>query len=360
MKTNQTKTKTINNKNKKTLFKMTLICSSLIIVCNIYSARVHAQNALPNPVSIQQATQPNMTAPTNKVAPIVTRVIASKPTPTPPPSTTTTTTTTTGGINIDSQSLLVPVPIAPPQQTTETTTVISTSPSLMSNPVLSQAPSFINNNSDPSAGLNNADEINNIVMPLLKQYAKKNAQIQLRKLDKDFEKIDEDPKKVASGNLSNTTGRDSPIQVSNPQQEAMQLQLKMMQEKVSTQEKEATIIRVYGIYGFNNNLYAKVSSGKQMGYIVKKGDYLPDGRIVKEINASYISVHNNEGPKNKHEKIFVTDRIDNQTSSNGTSVFTPGQSQSVMPPMSLPQSVATPIPSQNSSNLNNVFRVPPN
>lgn len=66
-------------------------------------------------------------------------------------------------------------------------------------------------------------------------------------------------------------------------------------------------IKVLMIYGFDGNLSAKIAAGGQGGYVVQKGDVMPDGRVVTEINPNFIEV---KDVKNKLAKgfarIFVT------------------------------------------------------
>ncbi len=66
-------------------------------------------------------------------------------------------------------------------------------------------------------------------------------------------------------------------------------------------------VKVLMIYGFDGNLSAKIAAGGQGGYVVQKGDVMPDGRTVTEINPNFIEV---KDVKNKLAKgssrIFVT------------------------------------------------------
>ncbi len=66
-------------------------------------------------------------------------------------------------------------------------------------------------------------------------------------------------------------------------------------------------VKVLMIYGFDGNLSAKIAAGGQGGYVVQKGDVMPDGRTVTEINPNFIEV---KDVKNKLAKgssrIFVS------------------------------------------------------
>lgn len=64
------------------------------------------------------------------------------------------------------------------------------------------------------------------------------------------------------------------------------------------------------IYGFDDKLYAKVSSGEQGGYAVKKGDVLPNGQVVHNVTANYIEVKKNAGTnKGPIQRIFVSQSV---------------------------------------------------
>lgn len=66
-------------------------------------------------------------------------------------------------------------------------------------------------------------------------------------------------------------------------------------------------VKVLMIYGFDGNLSAKIAAGGQGGYVIQKGDVMPDGRTVTEITPNFIEV---KDVKNKLAKgssrIFVS------------------------------------------------------
>ncbi len=82
----------------------------------------------------------------------------------------------------------------------------------------------------------------------------------------------------------------------------------VVEEQVAEEDLPPLVeVKVLMIYGFDGNLSAKIAAGGQGGYVVQKGDVMPDGRVVTEINPNFIEV---KDVKNKLAKgssrIFVT------------------------------------------------------
>lgn len=66
-------------------------------------------------------------------------------------------------------------------------------------------------------------------------------------------------------------------------------------------------IRVLMISGDSKNLSAKIMSGGQGGYVVEKGDTLPNGKLVVAVTSEYIVVKPKDKKGNKfNTKIYVT------------------------------------------------------
>lgn len=71
-------------------------------------------------------------------------------------------------------------------------------------------------------------------------------------------------------------------------------------------------IRVLMTYGFADDLYAKITHGNQGGYVIRKGDILPNGKVVVKVTSNYIEVrspYTKDKEKNKNiktQKIYVT------------------------------------------------------
>lgn len=125
------------------------------------------------------------------------------------------------------------------------------------------------------------------VTPLLREISKKRSQLELRKLDRDLEKIDEESLKaqVALDALMNASSgkssEGSAVAAPAPAVPAAMPNIGMA---------NPSDIKVLMIFGFDNNLFAKLASGAQGGYVVKKGDVMPDGRVVSKITSNFIEV----------------------------------------------------------------------
>lgn len=82
-----------------------------------------------------------------------------------------------------------------------------------------------------------------------------------------------------------------------------------VKEEVAIEEDLPPLVevKVLMIYGFDGNLSAKIAAGGQGGYVIQKGDVMPDGRTVTEITPNFIEV---KDVKNKlargSSRIFVS------------------------------------------------------
>lgn len=130
------------------------------------------------------------------------------------------------------------------------------------------------------------------VTPLLREISIKRSKLELRKLDRDLEKINEEEIKanIALDALMNASTKGDGNQST---------QAPATPPPVNTNPNiglsNPSEIKVLMIFGFDNNLFAKLASGQQGGYVVKKGDVMPDGRIVSKITSNFVEVKKDSG-----------------------------------------------------------------
>lgn len=139
--------------------------------------------------------------------------------------------------------------------------------------------------------INKSNAYEKAVTPLLREISKKRSQLELRKLDRDLEKIDEESLKAqvqldALLNASSNAGSNATGSAAGSSQAS---------SAPANPNGCPTDVQVLMIYGIEGNLMAKVSAGCQGGYVVKKGDIMPDGTVVKNINANFIEVKRDSG-----------------------------------------------------------------
>lgn len=168
-------------------------------------------------------------------------------------------------------------------------------------------------NTPPKVGQGNTYEKE--VTPLLRDISKKKSLLELRKLDRELEKLEEEtiiakierekvlnPPAPINMNLKPSYGQGLPSL--NPAPNPFPISGAGSSSSPSTEEEN---IRILMVYGFDNNLYAKVSSGTQGGYIVKKGDILPDGRLVLDVTPNFVEVKKSVKSKvEKSQKLYVS------------------------------------------------------
>ncbi len=144
--------------------------------------------------------------------------------------------------------------------------------------------------------------------PLLREISKKRSQLELRRLDRELSKIDEEELK-AQIDMENLTKESTPVQTPPaglPGMGPMGANVQTVTPpKAPVEEKEESAIQVLMIYGFDDNLSAKIAAGTQGGYVVKKGDVMPDGRVVTKITPNYIEVKKGKLSKGV-ARIFVS------------------------------------------------------
>jgi hypothetical protein len=185
----------------------------------------------------------------------------------------------------------------------------------------------VNPNQAPALG--QANPFEKEVTPLLREISLKKSVLELRKVEREIEKLDEDALKaqVEREQLLNPTkvpemanspfnmNRGVPNGLVMPPSTIMNMpnsgnnasnSTTSSTSNNSTESKDnPNKVKILMIYGFNDNLHAKVSAGDQGGFVVKEGDVMPDGKIVKKITANYIEVQADK-KKSKVEKIFVS------------------------------------------------------
>lgn len=169
--------------------------------------------------------------------------------------------------------------------------------------------------------------------PLLREISRKKSQLELRKLDRDLEKLDEESLKAQMGMESTLNGGQAKggydpfasqkAAMSNSAPAGLPVpQLMPAANGTGTALdpiEGSSDIKVLMIYGFDDKLYAKVASGDQGGYAVKKGDVLPNGQMVSNVTANYIEVRKNAGKsKGPIQRIFVSQSVGSITVDNGS------------------------------------------
>lgn len=156
------------------------------------------------------------------------------------------------------------------------------------------------------------------VTPLLREISRKKSILELKKLDKEIAKLDEvDKKDTASGFVPMPTPQTAQLIKGNTASGISAISYPGSAPALT--EEEATVVKVLMTYGADEDLYAKIAVGDQGGYTVRKGDILPDGRIVVKVNSNFIEVQKavvtKSKSKSKTEKIFVSAATPSSTAS---------------------------------------------
>lgn len=166
--------------------------------------------------------------------------------------------------------------------------------------------------------------------PLLRRISRKKAELEEKKLDLEIEKTETETLKSQQirTNPAKADGDKSKLinvsDISNPPLQAAPVFTQPQQSlptvkksKKKTEEETAMMdemmqqqseVKVLMTYGFDDNLFAKITNGTQGGYVVKRGDILPDGREVARVTPNFVEVKSFSG-KSKNQKIFVTGQI---------------------------------------------------
>lgn len=146
---------------------------------------------------------------------------------------------------------------------------------------------------------------------LVREYEKKRLQLDIRKLEKEIEKLDEPAK--TENQQNGPQGNSGSAQPYNPFNLPPEIQAqlaagkKAMEAPMVAPPTPAPETRVYSIYGFETSLLAKLAVGAQGGYVVNKGDTLPDGRTVTDIKPNYVLISSGVGKKLKQERVFLSE-----------------------------------------------------
>jgi hypothetical protein len=130
-------------------------------------------------------------------------------------------------------------------------------------------------------------------LPSLKEVSRKKSILEVKTLNNEIEKTDIDILKLKKENTP------EPISKLNKT-----TNLNKTNNTLAMQQHNSNI-KVLMTYGYTDDLFAKITNGSQGGYVVRRGDILPNGQQVISVNQNYIEVKNLKS-KNKLEKIFVT------------------------------------------------------
>lgn len=184
------------------------------------------------------------------------------------------------------------------------------------------------------------------VTPLLREISRKKSMLELKKLDKELNKLDEVEKKDTQAGFVPMPS----VQPAMP----MQITAPKVIEEISNP------VKVLMTYGSDEDLYAKIAVGDQGGYTVRKGDILPDGRAVLKVNSNYIEVQKEvtkkSNSKNKVDKIFVSSGVTvvAPTGQSGQGQTVGGQNFVPAPTSSMP--TLMPIPAATVTTGSNQLR----
>lgn len=184
-------------------------------------------------------------------------------------------------------------------------------------------------NPNQTLNLGQANAFDKEVTPLLREMSLKKSLLELRKVERELEKLDEDALKAqierenllnpADKNLGVPAGPMGGIPLSSIPTSIGGMGMggnPSIPPSMPTDPTEAVYentIKILMIYGFTDSLFAKVSTGEQGGFVVTEGDILPDGRLVKKITPNFVEVYKDKNAadkKNKSrlktEKLFVS------------------------------------------------------
>lgn len=224
----------------------------------------------------------------------------------------------------------------------------------LSTSAFAQNADIVNPNQTLELDMGVANPFEKEVTPLLREMSLKKALLELRKVERELEKLNEEAlkaqtereKSLATDKLnvnSISAGPMGGIALPNaPAFNGFNTPPPSLNSNSAPEVDNA--IKILMIYGFADNLYAKVATGSQGGFVVREGDVLPDGRLVKKITPNYVEVKlDNAGKKSKKkdktERIFVS-YTPSPDRSDSMKISTPEIKQM---PMSLPSPMLTPL-----------------
>lgn len=146
------------------------------------------------------------------------------------------------------------------------------------------------------------------VTPLLREISRKKSILELKKLDREIAKQDEvEKKELQTGFVPMPTAQNSQLIKGTTSSGISPMTAPGSAPTVS--EENIVPVKVLMTYGADEDLYAKIAVGDQGGYTVRKGDILPDGRMVVKVNSNFIEVQKavtKKSTSSKTEKIFVS------------------------------------------------------
>ncbi len=161
------------------------------------------------------------------------------------------------------------------------------------------------------------------VSSTLREISNLKLQLEKKKLQMEINKLEESSKPVTS-----TPNGAAPTQL--PVYSPFNLNNVLGGEN----KNAARNVKVLMIYGPTEDLMAKISVGTQGGYVVKKGDIMPDGKTVTKVNKNFIEVVEDVKNPVDIERIFVFTQYNN---TNNTSANDGGNKSSTsIAPTSLP------------------------
>jgi type IV pilus biogenesis protein PilP len=206
------------------------------------------------------------------------------------------------------------------------------------------------------------------VSPLIKEIANKKANLEVKKIDLDAIKTDVDIAKArqelarANAGITSSDNNGKVIDVQNLKNSPLSLQdetaekMRQMQAQIALSNS----IKVIMINGYDDNLFAKIRFGNQGGYVVKKGDILPNGKEVLGVYQDYIEirtpVQNKKAVSGDVERVFVTADVSQNSAGNAAKTTAPSStgkdgSTSLAPfvvgPLSMPSLPPIGVPDAN-------------
>ena len=186
----------------------------------------------------------------------------------------------------------------------------------------------------PAENVGDGNAYEKTVTPLLREISRKKSILELKKLDKEIAKLDEVEKKDTPATPAGVVPFPTPQYGQNAVQNA---QAPMSLDALPNESMSE--VKVFMTYGDEEDLYAKIAVGTQGGYTVRKGDVLPDGRLVVKVNPNYIEVKKASTKKSKSntEKIFLTaNPVPQQSNQAQGQPQGQGQNQMPNPPSLMP------------------------
>lgn len=230
-------------------------------------------------------------------------------------------------------------------------------------------------NPNQALDIGEANTFEKEVTPLLREITLKKSILELRKVERDIEKLNEEALKaqiereqllnpgtkpyetgpmggITFGNNTtapiplNVPGGGNGLNASSPTINMPTPSNSSVTVTETITSSTSTPIRILMIYGYSDNLFAKVAAGDQGGFAVKVGDIMPDGRYVKKITSNYVEVSDKEKGKGKSEKLFVSYTPAPKTSNSNSSapeIFNPNNTPTNPDALKMPQHLQ-PIP----------------